>query len=669
MAGSAYISVGCWCAGSVALVTRQAAESSPESQDKTACKHRRKQSELLFLLRGDGVSVIKLSVLNLHSGHTYRQRSSALVSSKGAKMLSMLRIRRHTIFLALASFVTILLIRFSYTSSWDHYGQVTRLDFSSAANGGGHEKQTPPGNPPPGPVSGKAEENKKGSSTNNPPVYAAEIDDISATSSTAPSAQDTSASPTVPTDAGLPDQKFPPPKVTLDDKDAGTDLHPIRPPGRQEFTRVFSSPTAIHWKKQEEHFPVPTESIIKLPTAAPAAIPPIQHTFSEEKKDAQNIRETRQAKVKEEFKKAWTGYKTHAWLHDELSPESGKFRDPFCGWAATLVDSLDTLWIMGLQEEFEEAAEAVDKIDFTTSPRTDIPMFETTIRYLGGLLGAYDVSGGKYKNLLSKAEELAEVLIGAFDTPNRMPVLYYNWKPAFASQPHRAGQRSNLAELGSLSLEFTRLAQLTRDPRYYDAVARVTNALAEFQDRTKLTGLFPSDVDASGCNRTAKTTPKQLPVQEPEGYMSSTSKASKGKSKDDSDSKDTPSLEQQALPSEPDAPAKRQIAGWDENRKSENSKRDLEGMEGRANDVSKPEGRSGKPGPMKFSIERPPLHPVTGLPLDMSGAKAQIGKALGDWDCEPGGLESSTPTSADSYSMGGGQDSTYEYLPKVCPVI
>jgi mannosyl-oligosaccharide alpha-1,2-mannosidase len=56
-------------------------------------------------------------------------------------------------------------------------------------------------------------------------------------------------------------------------------------------------------------------------------------------------------------------------------------------------------------------------------------LFETTIRYLGGLLGAYDVSGGKYKVLLEKAEELGEVLMGAFDTPNRMPLTYYHWRP------------------------------------------------------------------------------------------------------------------------------------------------------------------------------------------------------------------------------------------------
>jgi mannosyl-oligosaccharide alpha-1,2-mannosidase len=140
-------------------------------------------------------------------------------------------------------------------------------------------------------------------------------------------------------------------------------------------------------------------------------------------------RERKQAAIKQQFKKAWTGYKEHAWLQDELAPVTGGFRNPFCGWAATLVDSLDTLWIMGFEEEFKEALDALKKIDFTTSIRQDIPVFETTIRYLGGLLGAYDVSGGKYSILVEKAVELADVLMGAFDTPNRMPMMYYQWKP------------------------------------------------------------------------------------------------------------------------------------------------------------------------------------------------------------------------------------------------
>ena len=263
----------------------------------------------------------------------------------------------------------------------------------------------------------------------------------------------------------------------------------------------------IHWTSLPEHFPVPTESLIQLPSGTPLPIPKLQFNFPDETTTQKSEREEKLAIIKEAFKHSWKGYKDKAWLQDELSPVSGGHRNPFCGWAATLVDSLDTLWIMGLEEDFTEASLAVGEIDFTTSIRNDIPLFETTIRYLGGLVSAYDISGGKYRVLLDKAVQLADVLMGAFDTPNRMPITYYFWKPTFASNPHRASVRAVLAELGSLSMEFTRLAQITKETRYYDAIARITNEFEVWQNNTLVPGMWPHQVDASGCRK-----PDTMPV-------------------------------------------------------------------------------------------------------------------------------------------------------------
>jgi len=57
-----------------------------------------------------------------------------------------------------------------------------------------------------------------------------------------------------------------------------------------------------------------------------------------------------------------------------------------------------------------------------------------------------------------------------------------------------------LAEIGSLSLEFTRLAQLTGDSKYYDAIQRVTNALESQQKETKIPGLWPVLVNGATMN-------------------------------------------------------------------------------------------------------------------------------------------------------------------------
>ncbi|KAJ5779585.1 Glycoside hydrolase family 47 [Penicillium paradoxum] len=271
--------------------------------------------------------------------------------------------------------------------------------------------------------------------------------------------------------------------------------------GRKAVERPGSNIPTAEWRKFPERFPVPAAEVIKLPKEQSKAIPKLQAKFKDESSSDKQERLQRLSTIKAEFKHAWQGYKDIAMGHDEVKPLSKQFEDPFNGWGATLVDSIDTLWIMQLKDEFSEAVDAIKNIDFKTSLRANIPMFETTIRYLGGLIGAYDISGQRYPVLLEKAEELAEVLIGAFDTPNRMPHLYYRWAPESVSKPHRASSRAGLAEIGSLSLEFTRLAQLTKQDKYYDAIARITNELEKIQDSTSIPGLWPLRVNAQGCSK------------------------------------------------------------------------------------------------------------------------------------------------------------------------
>lgn len=52
--------------------------------------------------------------------------------------------------------------------------------------------------------------------------------------------------------------------------------------------------------------------------------------------------------------------------------------------------------------------------------------------------------------------------------------------------------------IGSLSLEFTRLAQLTGKRKYYDGIAKITNHIDNAQNQTQIPGLWPSQVDTRG---------------------------------------------------------------------------------------------------------------------------------------------------------------------------
>lgn len=99
----------------------------------------------------------------------------------------------------------------------------------------------------------------------------------------------------------------------------------------------------------------------------------------------------RQKAVVDAFRYAWKAYRSHAWGKDELMPVSKKSSEWF-NLGLTLVDSLDTMWLMGLKEEFDEAREWVqDEMDVAQD--TDVNLFETTIRVLGGLLSTFHLTG------------------------------------------------------------------------------------------------------------------------------------------------------------------------------------------------------------------------------------------------------------------------------------
>nr|AAG48158.1 class I alpha-mannosidase [Ophiostoma novo-ulmi] len=254
--------------------------------------------------------------------------------------------------------------------------------------------------------------------------------------------------------------------------------------------------------------PIDPEKMRRLPRVSPVmlnGIPKIQHTFGAESADAKAVRLARLEQVRNNFTHAWTGYKKHAWMADELKPVKGTGASHFGGWSATLVDTLDTLWIMGFRDEFEIAVAAAEKIDFSKTDVQEVNVFETTIRYLGGFLAAYDLSEGQYPSLLLKAIELGDMLYLAFDTPNHVPVT--RWKMSErrkgnAQVPHKT---SLVSELGSLSLEFTRLSQLTGNNKYFDAIQRIMDMFSLQQDLTHLPGMWPVIVDAEHGDFTGST--------------------------------------------------------------------------------------------------------------------------------------------------------------------
>jgi mannosyl-oligosaccharide alpha-1,2-mannosidase len=238
----------------------------------------------------------------------------------------------------------------------------------------------------------------------------------------------------------------------------------------------------------------PVHTLVRLPSDSAVEIPRVQSSFRRPSTEDRNTQNQRRKAVKRVFLRGWRSYHSRAFLHDELAPVSGGFKDTLGGWGATLVDSLDTLWIMDLRAEFEEAVRAASNISFAPyhSSSEFINTFETTIRFLGGFLAAYDLTACKDTRLLLKAIEVGDMIYASFDTPNRMPIT--RWDIRKYDQQQYPAQDGIIAELASSTLEFTRLSQLTGDMRYYDAIARMTDLLLRSQDSTRLPGMFPTAV-------------------------------------------------------------------------------------------------------------------------------------------------------------------------------
>ena len=185
------------------------------------------------------------------------------------------------------------------------------------------------------------------------------------------------------------------------------------------------------------------------------------------------------AEVRAEFVRAWNSYKKYAWGHDDLKPLSKTYHD----WYAepllmTPVDSLDTMIIMGLDDEAAATKEyIIENLSFDKD--MEVQNFEITIRLLGGLLTNYQLTGDK--RLLNLAEDLGNRLLPVFNSPTGMPYRYVNLKTGKVSKPI-----SNPAETGTLLIEFGTLSKLTGKPIYYDKAKR---ALVETYNRRSKIGL------------------------------------------------------------------------------------------------------------------------------------------------------------------------------------
>ncbi|KAL3507753.1 hypothetical protein ACH5RR_033135 [Cinchona calisaya] len=197
--------------------------------------------------------------------------------------------------------------------------------------------------------------------------------------------------------------------------------------------------------------------------------------------------------VREMFYHAFDGYMEHAFPRDELKPLSCEGEDTLGGYALTLIDSLDTLALLGDRERFTTSVEWIGK-NLRFDINKTISVFETTIRILGGLLSAHliasDYNTGmrvpSYDDeLLYLAEDLARRMLPAFDTPTGIPFGSVNLMHGVDPNESKI---TSTAGGGTLTLEFGVLSRLTNDPIFEQVTKNAVMGIWARRSKINLVG-------------------------------------------------------------------------------------------------------------------------------------------------------------------------------------
>ncbi|VDM75927.1 unnamed protein product [Strongylus vulgaris] len=208
----------------------------------------------------------------------------------------------------------------------------------------------------------------------------------------------------------------------------------------------------------------------------------------------------------EMFMHGYHSYMTYAFPADELMPLScrgrvrgvtpsrGDVDDSLGNFSLTLIDTLDTLVVVGALDEFDRAVKlVVDTIRLDSD--LIVSVFETNIRVLGGLLSGHllaelvrakDPTRLQWYNdrqLLKMAEDIGNRLLPAFNTSSGLPYSRINLR--YGMLDHLKRQKDTCTACGgTMLLEMAALSRLTGNGVYEEKARKAMDFLWAQRHRT-----------------------------------------------------------------------------------------------------------------------------------------------------------------------------------------
>uniref|UniRef100_A0A2M3ZE11 alpha-1,2-Mannosidase n=1 Tax=Anopheles braziliensis TaxID=58242 RepID=A0A2M3ZE11_9DIPT len=244
-----------------------------------------------------------------------------------------------------------------------------------------------------------------------------------------------------------------------------------------------------------------TVVFLALVTSATEQIPTVPTQIHMSNKERNELKE----ESREMFYHAYRAYMDNAYPADELMPLSctGRYRgvtpsrgdldDTLGNFSMTLVDTLDTLVVLGDLEEFESAVKLVIK-DVKFDNDIIVSVFETNIRMIGGLLSGHilaeyvqkqaDVMSWYRGELLEMAKDLGYRLLPAFNTSTGIPHARVNLKHGMKVEALRHSRETCTACAGTILLEFAALSRLSGEPIFEVKAHAAMDALWKMRHRS-----------------------------------------------------------------------------------------------------------------------------------------------------------------------------------------